>query len=136
MSTRVFGKTHPNGQRRVPISDVRSLYPELDIPLSCYHKVGILDVSSGTPVPAGSIDPTNLVTPGQVKVANENKARLRNKAKAKSSKPRGEFPRRSNAYRGGSRSYGIDESMRNLLDDISSGFGCTAPGMAYKHWDD
>lgn len=67
---RVFGKTHPNGQRRVPISDVPSLYPELDIPLSCYRKVGILDVSSGSPVPAESIGITSLVTPGQVKVAN------------------------------------------------------------------
>ncbi|KAI4521966.1 hypothetical protein K525DRAFT_361862 [Schizophyllum commune Loenen D] len=132
-TTRSFGKKHPNGQRRVPISEVPSLYPGLDIPLSCYQTVGILDISLGTPVPASSITLTNLVTPGQVKVANENKARLR---KAKSTKPRGGSSRRSNASLGGSRSYDIDEPMRNLLDDISSGFGCTAPGMAYKHWDD
>ncbi|KAL1713002.1 hypothetical protein EV715DRAFT_296480 [Schizophyllum commune] len=29
-----------------------------------------------------------------------------------------------------------DDDLRGLVDEIGSGFGCTAPGMAYKHWDD
>ncbi|KAL1711117.1 hypothetical protein EV121DRAFT_285066 [Schizophyllum commune] len=149
-----FGKrNHPNGQRRIKITDIARVYKtSVDIPtIPSFQRIGLKDAG-----------PTTLITPGQLNAAKRLQLDdlRKSEAVAGPSKPAAlagpsepsepsdpsdssddsDDPDHWNSnygpdgpYWGGDYSY---DDLRGLVDEIGSGFGCTAPGMAYKHWDD
>ncbi|KAI5828154.1 hypothetical protein K523DRAFT_353694 [Schizophyllum commune Tattone D] len=146
-------EVHPNGQRLIKITDIPRVYKtSVDIPtIPSFQRIGLKDAS-----------PITLITPGQLNAAKRLQLDdlRKSEAVAGPSKPAAladppepsepsdpsdssddsDDPDHWNSnygpdgpYWGGDYS---DDDLRGLVDEIGSGFGCTAPGMAYKHWDD
>ncbi|KAL1677870.1 hypothetical protein EV122DRAFT_290728 [Schizophyllum commune] len=146
-------EVHPNGQRLIKITDIARVYKtSVDIPtIPSFQRIGLKDAS-----------PITLITPGQLNAAKRLQLDDLRKSEAVPgpSKPAAlagpsepsepsdpsdssddsDDPDHWNSnygpdgpYWGGDYSY---DDLRGLVDEIGSGFGCTAPGMAYKHWDD
>ncbi|KAL1692794.1 hypothetical protein GGG16DRAFT_123712 [Schizophyllum commune] len=143
-------EVHANGQRLIKIVDIALVYhTSVDIPtIPIFKRTGLKSAS-----------PATLITPGQLKAARKRLQEDVEKrdTEAGPSKPEvpidpsdvsdpsdpsddSDDPDHWNSnygpdgpYWGGDYS---DDDLRGLVDEIGSGFGCTAPGMAYKHWDD